>query len=61
MISFKYRTMIKHLQELWLKNKMQIFIMEKLNCMSKNQAGGGAKCKSADILTFLSQQWNLNS
>lgn len=52
MISFKYRTMIKHLQKMWLKKKMQIFLTQKLNCISKNQAGGGAKI----MLTFLSQQ-----
>lgn len=28
---------------------MQIFIMEELNRVSKNKAGGGAKCESADF------------
>lgn len=29
---FKYKTMIKDLQESWLQNKMQKSIMGKLNC-----------------------------
>lgn len=29
---FKYKTMIKHLQESWLQNKMQKSIMGKLHC-----------------------------
>lgn len=28
----KYQTMINHPQELWLENKIKIFIMENLNC-----------------------------
>lgn len=52
MTSFKYRTMINHLQELWLQNKMQIFIMGKLNYISKNKAGGGANVRLLIFLYF---------